>query len=211
VTSVLFQFLLLALHAKPAPPAPDSAPALREDWRWRLGLWGQLAFLAQAVAFVGAGLTIAWVGITSVFVPEDLEFMHTTADQLGAVSPRLVPLIAHDRATFGGMVAVSGMVFLMATLWGFRAGARWLWWTFLAAGLPGYAAAIGVHFVVHYENLWHLAPAFTGLVLFVLALGLSYPFLAQPDPDHQAAWQLRQRPPTAGRRNRAQSPHAPSA
>jgi hypothetical protein len=43
-----------------------------------------------------------YFGSTRVFVAEDLEFMGLTRGALDAINPRLVPLIAHDRAGFGG-------------------------------------------------------------------------------------------------------------
>jgi hypothetical protein len=112
-----------------------------------------------------------------VFVHEDLDFMQTTADVLRAANPRLVPLVAHDRATFGGMLLAGGWVFLLPALWGFRNGSAWLWWTLLIAGIAAYVAAIGVHFAVGYTNIMHLAPAFSGLIAFVVGLGLSYSYL----------------------------------
>ena len=84
-----------------------------------------------------------------------------------------MPLVAHDRATLGGMLLANGLVILLTALWGFRPGERWLWWTLLLAGLPGYAAAIGVHYAVGYESAFHLAPAFVGLAIFVAALAPS--------------------------------------
>src|SRR5262249_47476353 len=126
---------------------------------------------------LGAGVTISVIGVSRVFVPEDLDFMRTTAEALGEANPRLVPLVAHDRATMGGMLVASGWVFVLPVLWGFRSGSAWLWWTLLVAGLPAYAAAIGVHFAVGYTNLMHLLPAFTGLATFLLGLGLSYSYL----------------------------------
>jgi hypothetical protein len=189
VTAILFQFLLLMLHSRLAQPAAIPPPGLHNDRRWGLGLWGQLLHVAQATAFLAAGTTIALIGVTEVFVPEDLEFMQTTAEALRSVSPRLVPLIAHDRASFGGMIVASGLCFLGVALWGFRRGARWIWWTLLLAGIPGYACAIGVHFIVGYKNLWHLTPAFAGLAVFVMAQALSYSYLAAPDPALLDEWQ----------------------
>ncbi len=179
VTAVMLQFLLLALHSDPSPPAPLPPPNLRDDRRWRLSQWGQLLFIVHAAALITAGLMIAAIGCTEVFVPEDLEFMGTTAEALCAANPRLVPLVAHDRATFGGMLLTSGLVLLLASLWGFRQGARWLWWALLTSALPAYAAAIGVHLAVGYTNAMHLAPAFAGLALFSAALALSYPYLCR--------------------------------
>jgi len=191
VTSVLLQLLLLGVHSRLGPPAGLPAPGLDNDARWLWSLWGQLLFVVQAAAFIAAGIVISYVGATSVFVPEDLQYMETTARELYLVNPRLLSLVAHDRASFGGMLVASGLVFLMSALWGFRRGAGWLWWTTLLAGAPGYAAAIGVHFVVGYENLWHLTPAFTGLAMFLTGLWLSYPYLCRPDPALEAEWQRR--------------------
>jgi hypothetical protein len=149
---------------------------LHNDRHWHRGLWGQLLLIIHGCGLLGAGLTISTIGVTHVFVREDLEFMETTAQALLA-NPRLVPLVAHDRATFGGMLVSSGIAFLLPSLWGFRNGERWLWWTFLCAGMPAYAAAIGVHYAVGYVHFGHLLPAFSGLGLLLLGLGLSYGYL----------------------------------
>lgn len=188
VTAILFQFLLLALHCRTGEPHGLPPPGLRNDGSWRLAQWGQLALVAHGTALIAAGLVISFIGATSVFVPEDLEFMRTSALALRTVSSRLVPLVAHDRASFGGMLVVSGMTFLMASLWGFRRGMRWLWWTILLSGLPGYTAAIGIHYAVGYHNPFHLAPAFAGLALFATGMALSYPYLCGADATLDAAW-----------------------
>jgi dihydroorotate dehydrogenase len=177
VTVVLLQFLLLALHARESAPCESDGPNLREDRAWRLGLWGQLLMVIQGVALLGAGLTISTIGATHVFVPEDLEFMDVAAETLARANPRLIPVVAHDRATMGGMLVSSGVAVLLTALWGFGQGRRWLWWTLLAAGAPAYLAAIGVHLVVGYTNLWHLAPALGGFGLFLASLALAYPYL----------------------------------
>jgi hypothetical protein len=182
VTVVLLQFLLLAVHCRLGRHTPTVAPDLRGDAAWRWGLWGQLLLIIHGVALLGAGVAICTIGVTRVFVPEDLMFMRTTAEALRSANPRLVPLVAHDRATFGGMLLASGWVFLLPALWGFRRGSAWLWWSLLAGGLSAYAAAIGVHYAVGYTDLHHLIPAFAGLFLFVLGLGLSYPYLAAGTP-----------------------------
>jgi hypothetical protein len=179
VTGVLFQFLLLGLHSRLDPFLPAVRPDVRGDRAWRWSLWGQLLLIIHGVALLGAGLAISTIGVTHVFVHEDLEFMQTGVEALLAANPRLVPLVAHDRATFGGMLLASGWVLLLPALWGYRRGSRWLWWCFLIAGLAAYAAALGVHFTVGYLSVKHLLPAFAGLALLVIGLILSYPFLCR--------------------------------
>jgi hypothetical protein len=176
VTAVLFQFLLMALAGRIARPHAEPAN-LREDWRWRWCQWAQLLFIFHSVAMIGGGCVISAIGTTHVFVPEDLHFMQTTVEVLQAKNPRLVPLVAHDRASFGGMLIASGIAFLLPTLWGFRQGQRWLWWTFFLAAIPGYGAGIGVHFAVGYTDMWHLTPALGGATVFALALALARPYL----------------------------------
>ena len=151
-------------------------------------------FVVQGVTYVVAGVTIATIGATTVFVPEDLDFMGTTAEALKSANPRLVPLVAHDRASFGGMLVATGLAVLLSALWGYRQGERWLWWTLLLAGTPAYAAAVGVHLAVGYTNLWHLAPALAGSAVYALGLLLSYPYLCSKDPAHEEAWR-RHAPP----------------
>jgi hypothetical protein len=181
VTAILFQFLLLAVHGKLAKP--QATPAnLREDWRWRLGQWAQLLFIIHNITLIAGGCFIAFIGTTHVFVHEDLEFMQTTAEELTAANPRLVPLVAHDRASFGGMLIASGIGLLLPSLWGFRQGSRWLWWTFLLSAAPAYLAGIGVHFAVGYTNLLHLTPAIGGATMFAVALTLAWPYMCTKPP-----------------------------
>jgi hypothetical protein len=176
VTTLLFQLLLLAWHAPLGDARLPSRMPLEEDSRWRLAQWGQLLLVIEALAVLTAGIVITIVGSTSVFVKEDLAFMQCSADLIGA-NPRLLGLIAHDRATFGGMLMASGLTTLMATLWGFAAGRSWLWSTLFFAGTAGYLCTLVVHYAVGYVDLHHLLPAYIGLALHWLALGLAGPYL----------------------------------
>lgn len=172
VAAVLFQFQLFGLAAPLSPVHDRVTPTLREDRAWRLSQWGQLLLICHAIALFVAGVVIVGIGSTSVFVSEDLEFMDTTVSALSSANPRIVPLIAHDRASFGGMLLSCGLVTLLPALWGFERGRAWLWWLLAGAGILGYLCAIAVHLAVGYTDCWHLAPAIGGA--FILALGLGY-------------------------------------
>jgi hypothetical protein len=103
-----------------------------------------------------------------VFVAEDLSFMGVTREMLDAFNPRLIPLIAHDRAGFGGGLATVGAL-LLACAW-FARPSRGFNHAVIGAGVAGFGCAIGTHFVEGYVNPVHLAPAFAGAGLFVLSV-----------------------------------------
>ncbi|TME48514.1 MAG: hypothetical protein E6I56_01065 [Chloroflexi bacterium] len=150
---------------------------LDNDAGWRLGMTGQLYFLGLAVGLIGAGLTIMVVGATRVFVFADLDFLRSSPAALAAANAHLLPLIAHDRAGFGGALASDGLAVLLITLWGFRRGERWVWWTLLLAGFVGLASGIYAHVAVGYLEFGHLLPVFFSAVVFGIGLAFSAPFL----------------------------------
>jgi dihydroorotate dehydrogenase len=183
VTAALLQLLLLGVHARLGVYTPETRPDLRGDREWRLSLWGQLLLVFHGFALLAAGAVISLIGVTQVFVHEDLMFMQTTAATLAAANARLVPLVAHDRATLGGMLLAGGWVFLLPALWGYRRASSWLWWALLIAGSVAYAAGIVVHYAVGYLSFKHLLPAFGGYGLLLVGLLLSYPFLCRRSLD----------------------------
>ena len=104
------------------------------------------------------------VGMTVVFVPQDLKFMCMTPAELQRVSSRLVPVIAHDRAGFGGGLFSTGIILL------FLARHAPLTRSFVQIvalmGLAGFGAAVGVHPAIGYTDFTHLAPAYAGTLVF---------------------------------------------
>ncbi|HYN26638.1 MAG TPA: hypothetical protein VES69_16570 [Pyrinomonadaceae bacterium] len=97
--------------------------------------------------------------------------------ELQAISARLVPLIAHDRAGFGRANCTTGITVFFC-VWCARPK-RSLWQVLCSSGLVGFAAAIAVHPVVGYTNLFHPTPAILGAIIFVVRLALCYPAMHQ--------------------------------
>jgi hypothetical protein len=134
--------------------------------------FGRLCLLTTAFCLFVGGLVILRVGVTSVFVPQDLTFMSISVNELHAINPRLVPLIAHDRAGFGGGVGCCGLIMFFC-LWCGRAS-RSLWQTVLIVGAVGFGTAIGVHPAIGYIDFVHLAPACLGAALFAVGIVLTF-------------------------------------
>ncbi len=182
VTAISFPLLLLGIYAPLAGRDVPAVPDLTNDWRWRLGLWGQVLFIMHGVLIIAAGLTISCVGATTVFVPQDMEFLCTADGLLQAAHPQLVPLVAHDRASFGGMLVTCGVATLLPALWGLRRGEAWLWRAIVSAGTVAYLITLAVHLAVGYTSAVHLLPVYGGLAGLWLAAALSAPFLCDRRP-----------------------------
>ena len=126
--------------------------------------WGTRLLLAASTGLALAGLVIMSVGVTNVFVPQDLSFMGLSSAQIDQINPRLVPLMAHDRAGFGGAIFVTGL--LVTCCVALADHSRSLWQTLVAVALVGFGAAIGVHGVVGYTDVTHVGPGVVGAVVF---------------------------------------------
>lgn len=123
---------------------------------------GGLYILAASI--LAAGATIVVVGMTRVFVPQDLVFMRLTPAELQKVSPRLVAVIAHDRAGFGGGLFSTGIILLFLAR--HAPLSRSLVQMVALMGLAGFGCAVGVHPAIGYTDFLHLAPAYFGALLF---------------------------------------------
>jgi hypothetical protein len=167
--------------AKPLSIRSLCKPSVKPRWSSGFGI-GRALLLMTALGMIAGGLTIMIFGMTRVFVPQDLTYMGVIAEDLHAINPRLVPLIAHDRAGFGGGIATTGVLVLFC-LWCARPS-RNLWQILLLAGITGFATAIGIHPIVGYNDLLHLAPAILGALMFLVGMILSYkPMHARGDAD----------------------------
>lgn len=137
------------------------------QFRTREGL-GRVCLLFVGIGMTLAGLVIMILGSTVVFVPQDIVYFGFTPAQLNAINPRLISLIAHDRAGFGGGLASCGLcVFFI--VWKSR-HSRPLWQALLVAGLMGFGCAIGIHYPMGYMSASHLAPAWVGATAYIAGI-----------------------------------------
>jgi hypothetical protein len=140
-------------------------------WGGRLG-WGRGLLVATAVGMILGGATILVIGMKQVFVPQDLRYLGLGIGEMVAFNNRLVPLIAHDRAGFGGAIVTCGIL-LLCCVW-FGRPSRSLWQAVMCAGSTGFVTAIGVHPMIGYTEFSHLAPAYVGTVLFAVGIWLCH-------------------------------------
>ena len=151
------------------------APAWPLTGSWRTPqTWGRLLWLGWGAGVAAAGATILVIGMTAVFVPSDLEFIGYRRDELNAINPHLIPLIAHDRAGFGGGLFTTGLL-LLAIVWK-AAPSRHVWEALTLSGIAGFSCAIGVHYPIGYLDASHLAPAWLGAIVFTAGAWLLWPW-----------------------------------
>jgi hypothetical protein len=136
-------------------------------WFWSRAGRGRALLMLTGLGLTVAGATIMVVGVTAVFVPQDLAYMNLDASFLRRLSDRLVPVIAHDRAEFGGGICATGIAWLALAWCGIAPGVRRAWLALVAAGVVGFVPTIAVHFLVGYTSFVHLAPAYAGVLLLL--------------------------------------------
>ena len=137
-------------------------PAATHDANERVGRW-----LLQGCGFgmLCAGVTILILGMTLVFVPQDLAFIGLNRDAICSLNPRLVPVIAHDRAGFGGGLFSIGILIMSAARHAVLT--RNLVEVFALVGVTGFGSVLGVHQAVGYLDTFHLGPAWLAAVAYL--------------------------------------------
>lgn len=178
----LFWLILLPIYyfsfkeGKTAIRSPYS-PYGGNDRAWQLSNYGQLMFVLLGFLILVGGIVISIIGISNVFVTTDIGFLCMSPQMLDSINSKLIPVIAHDRAGFGSALVSVGLLVLTISLWGFRKGERWIWNTLAVGALPAFIAGIGTHIFIGYTTFIHLLPVYFLVVLYLLGLILSYPFL----------------------------------
>lgn len=170
-------FVVGLLRSRGSLAGPMTLRSLLTPGGWfvqrdRLAL-GRSILLLGALATAGGGAAILRVGIGETFVPEDLRFIGLGAEELRSISPRLVPLLAHDRAGFGSGVLTLGVTTALCLWCG--GPSRHLHQAVIFAGTVALSAALGVHFVVGYTDAWHLAPPLVAASSLVIGGFLEHP------------------------------------
>jgi hypothetical protein len=143
---------------QPSSPLAWSAP----------GGFGRTCLLAVCCGLIVGGLTIMLVGMTCIFVPQDIQYLGLSAAEMRALNPSLLPLIAHDRAGFGGAVCCCGLTLFFCIWCG--TPSRSLWLVLGLVGLVGFGTAIGVHPAIGYSDAVHLAPAVLGASVYLTGM-----------------------------------------
>jgi hypothetical protein len=147
------------------------------SFKTRYGV-GKLFLLFSATGMLLAGVTIMTVGMTTIFVPQDLEYMNITICGIEKINGNLKPLIAHDRAAFGGGLATIGLLYFFIIR---CSGPAINLWQIIAVSMTvGFSTAIGVHFFIGYTSTTHLLPAYFGAVTSFIGLTLTYATMKAP-------------------------------
>ena len=169
-------FLVGFFMTKGLKRSPESHNLTNNQY-WKTSLIGQLFFIILGFSIIFGGLIISYVGITITFVKTDLEYLCITPSQINEFNRYLIPVISHDRAGFGGGLISVGLLVLMISLWGFRQGDKWIWWTLLFGSLPAFTSAFAVHFMIGYNDFYHLLPPIIATILLIIGLVKSNKFL----------------------------------
>ncbi|WP_053364979.1 dihydroorotate dehydrogenase [Bacillus sp. FJAT-27245] len=180
---ILLPFFITGIMKTRSAQESPTSMNLYNSRAWKLSLVGQLAFILLGASLTIGGAVISFIGASSVFVPTDITYLCMSPEMLNAFNEKLIPVIAHDRAGFGSALLSVGLLVLMVALWGIREGERWVWWTFSIGALPAFLAGIVTHFIIGYTDFIHLLPAYFALLLYLLGVICTAPYLLKKQWD----------------------------
>jgi dihydroorotate dehydrogenase len=158
----------VARGSSPLRALLEGAPA----WIWSPAGRGRLLLLGLSMSLVLGGSSIVGIASTRVFVPEDVEFLRMSGNQVRAIDPQLVPVMAHDRAEFGAGLLMFGVLVAATALAGVRPRARGVLIVLGLAGTMHFTATFIAHVQIGYLNFVHLFPIYWGLTVLLLGIAL---------------------------------------
>lgn len=142
-------------------------------------------------AVMGVAGLVAWaVAVTAVVLPYDLRWVGLTRADLGAVNPRLLDFLAHDRVSLAGTMVSLGVLYVALAWFGVRRGIHW------AARAFALSTAVGLASFFLFAAHGYLDPLHAGLSITIAALFIagrrwpaaSPPDITTPDLHNDAAW-----------------------
>lgn len=161
-TAVILLCMLLGLGLT----FPRASSSMKAPF-WQLPFrTSRIVFLIWSLATFLGGIGILFIGISSVFVPQDLAFMQTTPAQIAQLNEFLVSFMAHDRTGFAGALVAIGIALLLM-LWHVESLCeRRFLMVITLVWLLDMMTAVGIHLVVGYISFSHLLPFLLKDVLF---------------------------------------------
>jgi hypothetical protein len=109
--------------------------------------------------------------------------MDITVCGIEEINANLRPLIAHDRAAFGGGLATIGLLYFFIIR---KSDTTINLWQIIALSMTvGFSTAIGVHFLIGYTSWSHLLPAYFGAATSLVGLVLTYNGMRMKEVQHR--------------------------
>lgn len=136
---------------------------------------GYRSLIFTSLGILLGGLVIMFVGMTDVYVPQDLEYMVMCSTDFSKINKNLTPLIAHDRASFGGGLACVGLLIYCIII--NAVPSRNLWQILLISLSVGFLSVLFIHFSIGYTSFIHLSPAYLGTLSFYIGIVCTYKYM----------------------------------
>lgn len=131
--------------------------------------WGGMAALATDY-LIGPNST-------PILVAEYENFTGLSWIQLKATTPRIADFIKILFRMYGAFNVIFGLLAVAITLFAFRRGERWAWWTLLVSNTIAFGSAITFDRVVNAIGIFEMSE-YLGIVIVYVALAVTAPFRA---------------------------------
>lgn len=169
--AIFYMGLILSYRTLKKPPTLKSLfKAGSPMWLWSPAGIGRSYLLFWSFTTALAGVLVFYVGMTQVFVREDLAFMQISVEAIRGISAGLIPFIAHDRIGFGVTLFAIGSASFAIVWKGIRPDSKSALIALSLAYFVSNLTAIWVHPIVGYNSLSHLLPFLVKDTAFLFAI-----------------------------------------
>jgi len=171
---------LVSLLPSACDPEPLTMDAARRSWFWALLL---------GVAMLGGGVLAIILASTRVVLPYDESMAGMTRAHLAELNPKLLPFMAHDRASLAGTMLSIGIFYAALAWFGIRRGAHWAQVTVIASATVGFFSFFFFLGYGYFDPFHAFVTAIlTQFTLLCLVLPPSPPQPPIPEWRENAAW-----------------------
>ena len=146
-------------------------------WAWILILIADAGFIAWGAMAALATEYLTGPGSIPILVAEYKNFTGLSWTELKTTSPKIAEFITILFRMYGTFNVVFGLLTVAITIYAFRRGERWAWWTLLVSNTIAFGSAITFDRVVNAIGIFEMSE-YLGIVMIYVALAVTAPFLA---------------------------------
>jgi hypothetical protein len=158
-------------------PGISARVTLVRRFAWILILIADAGFIAWGAMAALATEHLTGPGSIPILEAEYQNFTGLSWIELNTASPKIAGFITILFRMYGTFNVIFGLLTVAITVYAFRRGERWAWWTLLVGNTIAFGSAMTFDRVVKAIGIFEMSE-YLGIVMIYVALAITTPFLS---------------------------------